>query len=470
MVLTNIVRKRIFAGLGLLLLLVAAPIQTVHAVCVQDQQACASFYGVSESFFGSGGELNACSTTYCTKQAAGELAVGSAAQSYPNTLLGDSPLLYWRLGETSGTTAVDSSTNGRNGAYQNSPTLGVTGLVRTDSDKAVQFDGVNEYASIASAAWMNVSAFSVEAWVKTTDTGTSIVSRDNAANSKAWRLWVSSGFASFIVHNGGSNYTLTGATTINDGKTHHVVATYASGTMLIYVDGVLDGTLSSTAHSVSGSPAFRVGTERLTAYYNGVIDDVAFYGSALTANQVAQHYAIGSLTGGSRIQAGFNTNREESLEMLVNTSSLDLGTATTATTRTGTATFQVKAYLASGYQVVTASPPPTNASYTLSAPSTPTASAVGTEQFGINLAANTNPATFGANPVQQPDATFSFGSAASGYGVANQYKYVNGDVIAKSYSSSGQTDYTISYIMNISNVTPGGTYTMNQSLVATGTY
>jgi hypothetical protein len=171
-----------------------------------------------------------------------------------------------------------------------------------------------------------------------------------------------------------------------------------------------------------------------------------------------------------RIQAGFNTNREESLEFFVNTASINLGTATTATTRTGTATFYVKAYLASGYQVVTASPPPTNASYTLSAPSTPTASAVGTEQFGINLAANTNPATFGANPVQQPDATFSFGSAASGYGVANQYKYVNGDVIAKSYSSSGQTDYTISYIMNISNVTPGGTYTMNQSLVATGTY
>jgi hypothetical protein len=48
--------------------------------------------------------------------------------------------------------------------------------------------------------------------------------------------------------------------------------------------------------------------------------------------------------------------------------------------------------------------------------------------------------------------------------------YRDGDAIAFSPKSSGDTRYTISYIFNISNVTPAGTYTMAQSLVATSTF
>jgi hypothetical protein len=395
-------------------------------------------------------------------------AGSNTAISYPQAVLDDTPLSYWRFGDTSGTTAIDFSTNGRNGAYQNSPTLGAAGLLRADTDTAVRFDGTDDYASLASAAWMNVPAFSTEAWVKTTASGQAIVSRDNSSSSKAWRLSVSSGFASFILHNGGSNYTLTGVTAINDGRTHHIVATYASGTMSIYVDGVLDGTLNGTAHSVTGTPALRVGTERLAGYFDGVIDEVAFYGSALTANQVARHYYAG--TSGYQANSGFNSDRIESLEFQVNTGSVDLGTVTTSNTGTGTATFSVKSYLANGYQVVTASPPPKYGTYTLSGMPSQAASSPGTEQFGINLKANTSPTTFGAEPAQVPDATFSYGDAAPGYNRPDVYKYVNGDVIASSLKSSGETDYTISYIMNIGNLTPGGTYNMAHVLVAPSTF
>jgi hypothetical protein len=100
----------------------------------------------------------------------------------------------------------------------------------------------------------------------------------------------------------------------------------------------------------------------------------------------------------------------------------------------------------------------------------PTASVAGSEQFGINLVHNTSPASFGANPVQVPSSAFSFGAAAPGYNTPNQYKYVPGDTIAYSNSSSGETDYTISYIYNISVITPGGTYGFNDVLVATATF
>ncbi len=173
-------------------------------------------------------------------------------------------------------------------------------------------------------------------------------------------------------------------------------------------------------------------------------------------------------------QTGYNVNRSPSLEMLVNTASVNLGTLTTTTTGTGTATFLVQSYLSSQYVIDTVSPPPQNGSYTVAAPSAPTASAVGTEQFGINLVQNTTacgaPANFGANPLEVPSASFSYGAAAANYNTCGKFMYQNGSEIAYSNRSTGETDYTISYIFNISNVTPGGQYTMAQQLVAIPTF
>jgi len=173
-------------------------------------------------------------------------------------------------------------------------------------------------------------------------------------------------------------------------------------------------------------------------------------------------------------QAGFNVNRNPYLQFIVNGTNINLGVLSTTSTATATATFSVKAYLASGYSVITASPPPQNGAYTMKAPTTPTASTPGTEQFGMNLVSNTTtcgaPVNFGANPVQVPSSAYSYGVASSGYNSCGLFQYINGSTIASSPKSSGETDYTISYIENISNVTPGGTYTMNDVLVATATY
>lgn len=172
-----------------------------------------------------------------------------------------------------------------------------------------------------------------------------------------------------------------------------------------------------------------------------------------------------------QVYGGYTTTDEEYLEFVVNAATVDLGVLSDTTTGTGSATFYVRSYLANGYVVTTVGQPPTQgAGEFLNPKTTQGASATGTEEFGINLKANTAPATFGAEAQQIPDASFSFGYAAAGYNVANQYKYVEGEVIARADSSSGQTTYTISYIANIAPLTPAGLYTMNHVLVATATY
>jgi len=168
--------------------------------------------------------------------------------------------------------------------------------------------------------------------------------------------------------------------------------------------------------------------------------------------------------------AGYTTTDDPYIEMVVPAATEDMGTLSTTSTGTASHTFFVRTYLASGYAVTSYSDPPTNNNYSLINLTSPTASAQVTEQFGINLVANTVPESFGANPSQYPDDTFGFGVAATGYNTTNLYKYVKGDTIAKSDSSSGRTDYTIAYIINMQPLTPGGVYVMKHNLIATSTF
>ena len=199
-----------------------------------------------------------------------------------------------------------------------------------------------------------------------------------------------------------------------------------------------------------------------------------------SANYQAQT-SIGSLgvdnvsSANYKAYSGFLTPNEPFLEFAIDSGSVSLGTLDTASTKTGTAAFHVRAYVDSGYTVQTLSQPPTETSgagtHILTAMGTLGASTTGKEQFGINLRANTSPATFGADPVPFPDSTFAAGAAAAGYNTVNQYKYVVGDIIAGSGGSGwGLTNYTISYIANINIVSDAGSYSVVHDLVVIATY
>ena len=215
-----------------------------------------------------------------------------------------------------------------------------------------------------------------------------------------------------------------------------------------------------------------------------------YFGSGGELNPCSTNYcskqSAGELTVGNtsstnyQAQGGFNTEREEYLQLTVDDTqcpgavspTINLGTLSTSSTTTGSENFSVKSYLASGYVVQTVGSPPASSGpspHTLTTSASPTTSAVGTEQFGINLRANTSP-SIGADPTQLPSSSFSYGAVSSGYNTVNNFKYGNGDAIASSSQSSGTTCFDMSYIFNISPVTPAGEYHFSQSIVATSTY
>lgn len=184
---------------------------------------------------------------------------------------------------------------------------------------------------------------------------------------------------------------------------------------------------------------------------------------------------------------GFLTPQEPFLEMVVLSSNVDLGILSPGVTSYVAAqggacgcSFSVRTYLSGAYTVKTITAGPTNeVGYPLANKTTQGAPIVGTEEFGMNVVANTSPATFGANPSNRPDDSFADGEAGSGlsgdYATPNQFKYVPGDTIAHSAKTSGrqavgQTNYTISYIANVSSLTKAGAYTFKQDLVVVPTY
>lgn len=170
-----------------------------------------------------------------------------------------------------------------------------------------------------------------------------------------------------------------------------------------------------------------------------------------------------------RSQAGATTTDDPSLTCSVNTSSLNFGSLSSSATATATATFSVLNYTSHGYLVQIIGATPSSDGHNLTALSSGGSSTTGTEQFGINLVDNTTP-NIGANPVQVPDGTYSFGEAASNYDTPDTFRYGSGETIARSLKTSGQTDYTISYIVNVSNTTPAGSYSGDQTLICIGTY
>jgi hypothetical protein len=158
--------------------------------------------------------------------------------------------------------------------------------------------------------------------------------------------------------------------------------------------------------------------------------------------------------------AGFNTTDRPTLELFVTGGAFDFGVLSTSQVKAITASFTVKSYLSSGYIVQIGGTAPKNNGYAMTNMAAAAASSPGTEQFGINFTSNslTGPGAFGADPVQDPDASFSFGVAESGYTTTNQFKYVENQQVAHSNSASGLTQYTMSAIANISGSTPGGSY------------
>jgi hypothetical protein len=238
------------------------------------------------------------------------LAVGTALPAwadYQSTVLSQGPVGYYRLNETTQpqppiTTAVNSGSLGvnANGTYEGSQGFfrGFPGAL-ANSDTAVHFDGSSQDVSVPFDPALNPAAnFSVEGWLMA-DTAAA-----NCALSCGyfggprfgWLIYqtANTGYE-FRMYNGvNTSFTidLIGNATNVVGVWTHVVATFDGTTARLYLNGVEATNGVPTAYAPAGSNGrFTVGVRPDAAFrWSGKADEVAFYGSVLTAGTVTAHY------------------------------------------------------------------------------------------------------------------------------------------------------------------------------------
>jgi len=229
-----------------------------------------------------------------------------AAPIYSTVVMDDNPNAYWRLGESSGPTAVDQTGN-HNGTYSGAVTLGQTGAIVNDSNTAVDFTNSGVVNITNGTGLGGTQALSIELWA-TADTLADYQTLFMRTSSVAWN----DGFGLYYYSPTGQNQlrffingystTFVGATFTTTSSYRHVVATYLGGqsgsnnVLSIYIDGVLASSFNTTVSSVNfgnGNAYIGAAPGSPTYSWDGKIDEVSIYSSVLSPEDVAAHYAAG---------------------------------------------------------------------------------------------------------------------------------------------------------------------------------
>lgn len=139
-----------------------------------------------------------------------------------------------------------------------------------------------------------------------------------------------------------------------------------------------------------------------------------------------------------------------------NATNLDFGTLDTQSTAYGTHTLTIYYNGNLGADIMLfGSPPTAPGGHVITGIGGANASPTpGTEQFGINLVGNTVPAVVGADVSPLNSAL----QATTAYNQANKFAWEYGDVIATASDRVHETTFTVTVIMNISELTPAGAY------------
>ena len=236
-------------------------------------------------------------------------ALSPPAAAYDDEVLADSPLAYWKLDETSGTTAADEQAT-HPGDYEGTFTLAGTALV-TDGGNAL---------SLAGAGRMRVPHHvdfnfpnsadgdtTIEMWVEVDDPTTNALhvfgdKTGLSSGGNQWGIWYDNRSSQgsprrlrFLMRNGQVDWA--GDTTRDAlGAGGHLVVCIRSGVMEIWWNGDLKATQADNppAGSNSQNPTFGQSTDGSFGL-SGRLDNIAFYkGTALTEARIQAHYNAGT--------------------------------------------------------------------------------------------------------------------------------------------------------------------------------
>ena len=198
---------------------------------------------------------------------------------------------------------------------QSTQNVGITAAPYS-STRSFSFDGVDSYFDAGYGISQSFSELSISTWINAASTASGAydtIIRRGTWSAGAFELRNNASYAGlkFAIYPGTANVTTTGVT-LNDGNWHHILVTYDGTNVKIYVDGSLNNSSTNgtgatgTSTQITTIGASEQGTSR---YYEGKIDEVSIWDSALSSSAITEIY---------------NSGAPNDLESLTNASSTNL--------------------------------------------------------------------------------------------------------------------------------------------------
>ncbi|MEM7625283.1 MAG: LamG-like jellyroll fold domain-containing protein [Planctomycetota bacterium] len=211
------------------------------------------------------------------------------------------PISLWKFEETTGSIATDSA-SGHNGIYRSGTTLAATGT----SGYAVELDGSTGYVEVAHHDDYLVDEGTISVWFNLDDLSgrQELFSKDSSGNDTGGHItiYANGDDVELRFQDVSTSYSLDSGSRLSSGTWHHAAFTFGPAGMKLYLDGEevdsdsYTGGMGTSSGGVGNYEPIGIGTNTwssgnlilssLKDYFDGKLDEVAFYGDQLTEQQI----------------------------------------------------------------------------------------------------------------------------------------------------------------------------------------
>jgi hypothetical protein len=203
---------------------------------------------------------------------------------------------WWPLDEVAGPTAQDII-GGNDGTYQNSPQP-VSGYV----NGALSFPNTTDYVVVPDAPSLNFGTgdLAIEFWINSLDNPlVSTVLDKRESPFQGYSLYLYNGSLGFQLASGGNYYNYNSNAFVADGAWHHAVISVDRDNpagLVFYLDGVPHQSFNPTniSGNLTNGASLRIAGHSFGGVrFNGTLDELTFYASALSQDIIAYLYQAG---------------------------------------------------------------------------------------------------------------------------------------------------------------------------------
>ncbi|MCK5606104.1 VCBS repeat-containing protein [Candidatus Pacearchaeota archaeon] len=181
--------------------------------------------------------------------------------------------------------ANDASGNGHDGAISGGPTY-IDGI----SSQSMNFDGIDDKVTVPHADTLNSANGTWALWVYPQGDGGYAVTKDTLGYNNDGKIYIRTDSASFLIDgNNQYNYASSDPGTLSQNRWHHVVATWGSDGMKLYIDGALSASNPSYIQGIDTVGDLVFGglfNNYSNPWFNGKMDELKVYNRALSESDI----------------------------------------------------------------------------------------------------------------------------------------------------------------------------------------